>query len=150
MNQEQNTGTPPAQGKPASNKRNNRNGRNRPVLVTGDSTDQVSGTSTQETMSAPTTTVPAAAEETSPIKKRPSFFSTIGRKEETADAAAARLARPTRNKAAAPVKKKAIKETKRSQPTALLKSAPTRAGGNAAPAPRGGGLKPPHLIGMRV
>ncbi len=148
MNQEQNTGTPPAQGKPASNKRNNRNGRNRPVLVTSDSTDQVSGTSTQETTSAPTTTVPAAAEETSPIKKRPSFFSTIGRKEETADAAAARLARATRNKAAAPVKKEEVKETKKSEPKAVVKSAPTRAGGNAAPAPRRGGFKPRHLIGI--
>jgi hypothetical protein len=153
MSQEQNNGTPPAQGKPSSNKRSNRNGRNRPVLVTGDATDQLSGDAAQEATSAPTTTILTETEEApeaAPVKKRPGFFSTIGKKEETTDAAAARLARATRNKTAAPVKNesKEVQGTKKPEPLAVAKSAPTRAGGRAAPAPRRGGFKPRHLIGI--
>ena len=148
MSQEQNTGTPPAQqGKPASNKRTNRNGRNRPVLITGDTTDQLPGADVQETPSAPSATIPATTQEAPTVKKRPGFFSTIGKKEETADAAAARLARATRNKAAAPAKKeiKEVKETKKSDSKPAAKSAPSR---SSAPAPRRGGFKPRHLIGI--
>src|ERR1700674_954499 len=153
MSQEQNNGTPPSQGRPTSNKRSNRNGRNRPMLVTGDATDQLSGDSAQEATSAPTTTILTDTGETAeaaPVKKRPGFFSTIGKKEETTDAAAARLARATRNKTAAPVKKesKEVQGTKKPAPMAVAKSAPTRAGGKAAPAPRRGGFKPRHLIGI--
>lgn len=150
MSQDQNTGTQPTQqGKPATNKRTNRNGRNRPILVTDDATDQMSGAEAQATASAPITTIPTAIQEAPPVKSRPSFFSTIGKKEETADVAAARLARATRNKAAAPVKKESneVKETKKSDSKAVVKSAPTRSGGNAA-APRRGGFKPRHLIGI--
>jgi len=161
MSQEQNNGTPPAQGRPASNKRSNRTGRNRPVLVTGDTTDQLSGDATQEGAQldaqldainrVPTQAAAEEAPEAAPVKKRPGFFSTIGKKEETADAAAARLARATRNKtAAAPVKKedKEVQATRKPEPLAVAKSAPTRAGGKAAPAPRRGGFKPRHLIGI--
>jgi hypothetical protein len=153
MSQEQNNGTPPAQGRPTNNKRSNRNGRKRPVLVTGDATDQLSGDAAQEATSAPTTTILTETEEApeaAPVKKRPGFFSTIGKKEETTDAAAARLARATRNKTAAPVKNesKEVQGTKKPEPLAVAKSAPTRAGGRAAPAPRRGGFKPRHLIGI--
>jgi hypothetical protein len=151
MSQDQNIGTQPTQqGKPATNKRTNRNGRNRPILVTDDATDQMSGSEARETASAPITTVPTATQEAPPVKGRPSFFSTIGKKEETADVAAARLARATRNKVAAPVKKesKEVEETKKSDSKAVAKSAPTRSGGNAASAPRRGGFKPRHLIGI--
>ena len=157
MSQEQNNGTQPAQGRPSSNKRGNRSGRSRPVLVTGDSTEQVPGDAMQEEAQSeeqknaidgvPTQT---AIEET-PVKKRPGFFSTLGgKKDEETDAAAARLARATRNKAATPVKKetKDGKETKKPEPVATAKSAPARAGGRAAPAPRRGGFKPRHLIGI--
>jgi hypothetical protein len=156
MSQEQNNSTPPAQGKPTNSKRSNRSGRNRPVLVTGDTTDQLSGDSVQEDTQkdainhAPMQTAIEEAPEAAPVKKRPGFFSTIGRKEETADAAAARLARATRNKAAAPVKKESgeVRETRKPEPQAVAKSAPARAGGRAAPAPRRGGFKPRHLIGI--
>lgn len=156
MSKEQNNGTPPAQGRPTSNKRSNRSGRSRPVLVTGDTTDQMSGDLAQEDTQqdainrAPTQTAIEEAPETAPVKKRPGFFSTIGKKEETTDAAAARLARATRNKTAAPVKKesKEVQGTKKPVPQAVAKSAPTRAGGRAAPAPKRGGFKPRHLIGI--
>jgi hypothetical protein len=156
MSQEQNNGTPPAQGRPTNNKRSNRNGRNRPMLVTGDTTDQLSGDSAQENAQmdamnrVPTQTAIQEPSEAAPLKKRPGFFSTIGKKEETTDAAAARLARATRNKTAAPVKKesKEVQETRKPTPLAVAKSAPTRTGGRAAPAPRRGGFKPRHLIGI--
>jgi len=152
MSQEQNNGTPPAQGRPTNNKRSNRNGRNRPMLVTSDTTDQLSGDSAQEDAihRVPTQTATEEPSEAAPVKKRPGFFSTIGKKEEMTDAAAARLARATRNKTAAPVKKesKEVQVTKKPTPLAVAKSAPTRAGGKAAPAPRRGGFKPRHLIGI--
>lgn len=157
MSQEQNTGTPPAQGKPTTNKRSNRNGRNRPVLVTNDTNDQLSGDSMQEDAQEnalngiPVQTAIEEAPEAAPVKKRPGFFSTIGKKEEkdeAADVAAARMARATRNKTAAPVKKetKEVKATKKPEPLAVAKSAPARAG--SKPAPRRGGFKPRHLIGI--
>ncbi|HKV57426.1 MAG TPA: hypothetical protein VJO32_04065 [Ktedonobacteraceae bacterium] len=157
MSQEQNTGTPPAQGKPTTNKRSNRNGRHRPVLVTSDTNDQLSSDSMQEDTQqdvinlTPTQTAIEEAPEAAPVKKRPSFFSTIGKKEEkeeATDVAAARLARATRNKTAAPVKKetKEVKATKKPEPTAVAKSTPARAG--SKPAPRRGGFKPRHLIGI--
>jgi hypothetical protein len=152
MSQEQNNGTPPAQGRPTNNKRSNRNGRNRPMLVTSDTTDQLSGDSAQEDAMNRITTQTATEEpsEAAPVKKRPGFFSTIGKKEETTDAAAARLARATRNKTAAPVKKesKEVQGTKKPAPLAVAKSAPSRAGGKTAPAPKRGGFKPRHLIGI--
>ena len=159
MSQDENNGTLPAQDRPTSNRRSNRSGRNRPVLVTGDTTDQVpgdatqedavSGISTQDDMDAQMNAIEEAPE-AAPVKKRPGFFSTLGKKEETTDAAAARLARATRNKAAAPVKKEAgeVQEAKKPEPMAVAKSAPTRAGGRAAPTPRRGGFKPRHLIGI--
>jgi hypothetical protein len=156
MSQEQNNGTPPAQGRPTNNKRSNRNGRNRPMLVTGDATNQLPGDSAQEDAQmdamnrVPTQTATEEPSEAAPLKKRPGFFSTIGKKEETTDAAAARLARATRNKTAAPVKKESneVQATKKPTPLAVAKSAPTRAGGRAAPAPKRGGFKPRHLIGI--
>lgn len=156
MSQEQNNGTPPAQGRPTNNKRSNRSGRSRPVLVTSNTTDQMPGDSAQEDTQqdaingVPTQTAIEEAPEAAPVKKRPGFFSTIGKKVETTDAAAARLARATRNKAAAPVKKEGneVREMKKSDPKPVAKSAPTRAGGRATPAPRRGGFKPRHLIGI--
>lgn len=161
MSQEQNNGTPPMEGKPTSNRRSNRSGRNRPVLVTGDTTDQVYGDAVQGDAQAderkdtingvPTQTVIEEASETAPVKKRPGFFSTLGgKKEETTDAAAARLARAARNKTATPAKKetKEVQATKKPEPQVVAKSAPGRAGGRAAPPPRRGGFKPRHLIGI--
>ncbi len=156
MSHEQNNGTPPAQGRPTNNKRSNRNGRNRPILVTGDTTDQLSSDSAQEDAQmdamnrVPTRIATEEPSEAAPIKKRPGFFSTLGKKEETTDAAAARLARATRNKTAAPIKKesKEVQGTKKAVPLAVAKSAPTRAGSKAAPATRRGGFKPRHLIGI--
>ncbi|HVB74441.1 MAG TPA: hypothetical protein VNE38_12880 [Ktedonobacteraceae bacterium] len=152
MSQEQNAGTSPEQqSKPATSKRNNRSGRNRPVLVTGAASDQQSDVSTQDdslNRASTQTTVPTLTEEAPVAKSRPSFFSTLGgRKEETADAAAARLARATRNKAAVPGKKevKEVREIKKSEPKSAAKGAPARSG--AAPAKKGG-FKPRHLIGI--
>ncbi len=153
MSQEQNNGTPPAQGKPTSNKRSNRSGRSRPVLVTGNTPGDSAQEATQEDAinRAPIQIITEEAPEAAPVKKRPGFFSTIGKKEEeTTDAAAARLARATRNKTTAPVKKesKEVSGTKKPAPQTIAKSAPTRAGAKAAPAPRRGGFKPRHLIGI--
>src|SRR5579859_2371546 len=165
MSQEQNNGIPPVEGRPASNRRSNRSGR-KPVLVTGDTTDQLSGDaaqvdgingiSTQADMDAQMDALnrPAqTATEETPVKKRPGFFSTIGgKKEETADAAAARIARATRNKAATPTKKESneVQTTKKSAAQVVAKNAPARTGGRAAaaPAPRRGGFKPRHMIGI--
>jgi hypothetical protein len=161
MSQEQNNGIPPTEGRPTSNRRSNRNGRNRPVLVTGDSTDQasgdamqqdgVNGISTQAEMDAQMDAINRNATEETPARKRPGFFSTLGGKKEEAistDATAARLARATRNKAAAPAKKETneAQTTKKPQPQAVTKSAPARTGGKTAP--RRGGFKPRHMIGI--
>ncbi|HLX58859.1 MAG TPA: hypothetical protein VKR83_17710 [Ktedonobacteraceae bacterium] len=154
MSQEQNNGIPPArQGKPATYRRANRNGRKRPVLVTGEATDQASAAQEQEDAMnrVPTqTSTPTVTEETPIVKNRPGFFSTIGigKKEETTDAAAARLARATRNKAVVSGKKevKEVKETKKPEPKAVTRSAPARSA--AAPPRRSGGFKPRHLIGI--
>ncbi len=164
MSQEQNNGTPPVEGRPASNRRSNRSGRNRPVLVTGDTTEQVSGDAAQEEsingistqadidaqMNAIDSPAQTAAGE-APAKKRPGFFSTLGgRKDETTDAAAARLARATRNKGGTAARKESNegKTTQKPAPAAVAKNTTTRTGGRAAPAPRRGGFKPRHLIGI--
>src|SRR6202165_565772 len=149
MNEERNTGQ---QGKPGAYKRANRHGRNRPVLVTGAAGEQASTVETEETaISAPPAEVSTVVEEAPVVKKnRPHFFSTLGRKEETAeaketDAAAARLARATRGKAALGKKElKEAREPKKTEPKAVVKSAPSR----TAPPPRRGGFKPRHLIGI--
>ena len=159
MSQEQNNGIPPVEGRPTSNRRSNRSGRNRPVLVTGDTTEQVSGDaaqedgingiSTQAEMDAQMDAINSSAQ--TPVKKRPGFFSTLGgKKEETTDAAAARIARATRNKAPTPAKKETneARATKKPEPLSVAKSTPSRTGGRAAPAPRRGGFKPRHLIGI--
>lgn len=161
MSSEQNNGIPPVEGRPTSNRRSNRSGRNRPVLVTGDTTDQLSGDTTQQENGANGISTQAdmdaqmdAINQTAggpPVKKRPGFFSTLGgKKEETTDATAARLARATRNKAAAPTRKETNegKTAKKPEPVAVAKNTPARAGGRAAPAPRRGGFKPRHLIGI--
>lgn len=159
MSQEQNNGASPVEGRPASNRRNNRSGRNRPVLVTGDTIDQATGDATQEnginsiSTQAEMDAQMDALNREPPVKKRPGFFSTIGgKKEETADAAAARIARATRNKAATPTKKESneVQTTKKSAAQVVAKNAPARTGGRAAsaPAPRRGGFKPRHMIGI--
>lgn len=161
MSQEQNNGIPPVGNRPTSNRRSNRSGRNRPVLVTGDSADQASGDAMQEDgfngissqtdMDAQMDAINSNATEEAPVKKRPGFFSTLGgKKEETTDAAAARLARATRNKAAAPARKETneAQATKKPQPQAVTKSAPARTGSSGRPAPRRGGFKPRHMIGI--
>ena len=166
MSEEQNNGTPPVEGKPTNNRRSNRSGRNRPVLVTGDTTDRVSGDAAQEESTNGISTqagmdaqlesinrVNQTSGGETTVKKRPGFFSTLGgRKDETTDAAAARIARATRNKAAAPTRNetKEVQAAKKSEPQAAAKNAPARTGtgGRAAPAPRRGGFKPRHLIGI--
>jgi len=163
MSQEQNNGIPPLEGRPASNRRSNRSGR-KPVLVTGDTTDQLSGDaaqvdgingiSTQADMDAQMDAINSPAQtatEETPVKKRPGFFSTLGgKKEETTDAAAARIARATRNKAPTSAKKETneARATKKPEPQSVARSTPSRTGGRAAPAPRRGGFKPRHLIGI--
>lgn len=163
MSEEQNNGTSPVEGRSTSNRRSNRSGRNRPVLVTGDTTDRVSGDaaqedgvngiSTQADMNAQMETINRSAQTVSgesTVKKRPGFFSTLGgKKDDVADATAARIARATRNKAATPAKKetKEVQATKKPEPQAAAKNAPARTGGRAAPARRGG-FKPRHMIGI--
>ncbi len=165
MSQEQNNGIPPVAGRSA-NRRSNRSGRSRPVLVTGDSTDQVSGDamqedssngiSTQADMDAQMDAINSSAQTAAgeaPARKRPGFFSSLGgKKEETPDAAAARLARATRGRGAAPARKETNKAgaTKKQEPLSTAKNTPARTGGRAAPAPRRGGFKPRHLFGILI
>ena len=148
MSEEQNNGTSPVEGRSTSNRRSNRSGRNRPVLVKGDTTDQMPGdAATEDTrrhervdaqIDAKNLVPTQTANEETPVKKRPGFFSTIGgKKDEATDAVAARLARATRNKAATPAKKETreVQATRKPGPQPAAKSAPARSGAGAEPRP---------------
>jgi hypothetical protein len=165
MNQEDISGNSPMQeGKSATYRRSNK-GRNRPVLVTSDqeqeespaSNDASSADSSQVVRTTPATNVAEDTQGTT-ARSRPKFFSTIGRKETTAeekvaDPAAARLARATRGKAASNGKKEAQepKESKEttSKAVAPAKAAPARPAA-ARPGARPSAFKPRHFIGILI
>src|ERR1700758_5442647 len=104
MNQNANNGsTPGAQdaqqpGKSATYKRSNRQGRNRPVLITPTDGEQPTALARQSDIDEALSAIPASPITPPEKKGRPKFFSTLGRKEATgeaitADPDAARLAR---------------------------------------------------------
>lgn len=152
MSQEPNTGTPGA------NKRGNRQGRNRPLLVTSSANEQAKSEQVQETgeasQSESTPTTPA----TSPApSRRPKFFSTLARKEpvgETeeakaagaADPVAARLARAIRGKAAATSPKES-KENKEGKKPEAKPSTSARSAAASATRPAGF-FKMRYIMGM--
>lgn len=157
MNQQNPTGdTSDQQGKSATYKRGNRQGRNRPMLVTpATGQTQVEQQSSSLTDGVPTAagtmkSTPTATVVAPVTKSRPKFFSTVGRKaeaveEKTVDPDAARLARATRGKAMAAPKK--------TQPDTVKPQSKAVASTSARPAKSqwaGRGFKPRHFIGIMV
>lgn len=156
MNQDANNGsTPGAQdaqqpGKSATYKRSNRQGRNRPVLVTPTNGEQPAAIASQSDIDDALSAASATPISTPEKKGRPKFFSTIGRKAATdevitADPDAARLARAIRGKTASTAKS----SEKKQEASTPAKAAPAKsnAARPALPARRGG-FKPRHLIGI--
>jgi hypothetical protein len=153
MNQNANNGsTPGAQpGKSATYKRSNRQGRNRPVLITPTDGEQPTAIARQSDIDEALSATSAATIATPEKKGRPKFFSTLGRKEATgeaitADPDAARLARAIRGKTASTAKS-GEKKQEANTPAKAAAPAKSNATRPALPARRGG-FKPRHLIGI--
>ncbi len=163
MNQEDISGnssnSPAQQGKSATDRRGNKS-RNRPVLVSSTTEQEQSATSNGAVSASAspvveTTSATSAGEATpvSPVRNRPKFFSTIGRKAATteekaaADPAAARLARATRGKAASNGKKEQPEaKTQPVKEVAPAKATPAR----TAPARPRSAFKSRHFIGILI
>ncbi len=157
MNQNANNGsTPSAQdaqqpGKAATYKRSNRQGRNRPMLITPTDGEQPTAITRQSDIDEALPAASAATIGTPEKKGRPKFFSTLGRKEAagetiTADPDAARLARAIRGKTASTAKSDEKKQEASTHAKAVA-PAKSNAARPAQPARRGG-FKPRHLIGI--
>src|SRR5579864_2171626 len=132
-------------GKSATYKRANRQGRNRPLLVTSPDAQAQSEASEAPAAGVATATTTTPAEVAPEKKSRPKFFSTIGKKEQTSetntiDPAAARLSRATRN-TTKPGEKKQAQETSKPAAKAAVPAKSTSAR-PAAPTARRGGFKP--------
>jgi hypothetical protein len=161
MNQEINSraqGT--QQEKAASNKRSSRADRNRPVLVSSTSNDQVTNDQSEVETSDATLPVeedaPTTNVEDARPRRLPKFFSSLGRdtKEQTveADPRAARIARATRGAGGSLASSRKVEESKATEP----KSSPgkvattkttTRAASTSA-SQRPGGFKMRYILGM--
>jgi hypothetical protein len=161
MNQETNSevqGT--QQEKAASNKRSNRAGRNRPVLVSSTSNDQVP--MDQPVVETSDATLPVAEDspttkvEDARPRRLPKFFSSVGKdtKEQTeeADPRVARIARATRGSGVSPASNRTIEESKATEPKSSPgKAASTKTTARAATTAtpqRPGGFKMRYLLGM--
>jgi hypothetical protein len=164
MNQEANNGAKPGSsdtpGKSPTYKRANRQGRNRPVLINSSedvksavSEAQAQANETNEASQAASTS--ADSGKASAKRSLPKFFSTIGRKSETGEAAtvdpaAARLARATRG-TARPAEKRSTAQAQEASKPAVKASAPAKGTpARAAQPARRGGFKPKHLIGIMI
>jgi hypothetical protein len=157
MNQETNAGTQEMQQeKTASGKRSRSSSKNRPVLVTASSNDQVTEeqpvNETSESVEPVEDAVPATAVEDTQTRRFPRFFSSVGKNDKSASMEAeqtsARMARATRNAGTTPAKSSAPKEVEPAPSTnankATSKSAPAR------PQQRQGGFKTKYLYGMII
>jgi hypothetical protein len=160
MNQDANNGSTPGArdiqdaqqpGRSTTYKRSNRQGRNRPVLVTPTDGEQPTAIERQSDIDEALAATSTTTTDTPEKKGRPKFFSTIGRKEAasettTADPNAARLARAIRGKTASTTKT-GEKKQEVSSPARASSPAKSSAARTAMP-PRRGGFKPRHLIGI--
>jgi hypothetical protein len=157
MNQETNAGTEALQQeKTAPSKRSRNSSKNRPVLVTPSSEDQVTeeqpveetGESAQPVEDAVSSTT---VEETQ-TRRFPKFFSSVGKNDKSAameaEQTSARMARATRNAATTSAKGSTAKEEKATPSTSANKPAPKPA--SARPKPRQGGFKTKYLYGMII
>jgi hypothetical protein len=160
MNQETNSREGAQQEKATSNQRSSRAGRNRPVLVSSTSTDQV--TKDQSAVETSDATLPV--EEDAPTtnvedarrRRLPKFFPSLGKdtKEQSveADARAARIARATRGAGGSPASSRNVEESKatgsKSSPGTVATTKTTaRAASTSAPQ-RPGGFKMRYILGM--
>ncbi len=156
MNQETNAGTQEVQQeKAAPNKRSRSSSKNRPVLVTPSSTDQVKEQPVEE-ISEPVQPVEEVVTETTAedtqARRFPKFFSSVGKNDKSAtveaEKASARMARATRNSGNTAVKNDTAKETKPAPSTNANKPAPKAA--PARPQQRPGGFKTKYIYGMII
>ncbi len=161
MNQETNSraqGT--QQEKASSNQRSSRAGRNRPVLVSSTSNDQL--TKDQPVVETSDATLPVEEDastsnvEDARPRRLPKFFSSLGKdtKEQPveADARAARIARATRGAGASPASSRKVEESKAAEPKSspgkvATTRTPARAGSTSVPQ-RPGGFKMRYIMGM--
>ncbi|HYX50883.1 MAG TPA: hypothetical protein VE843_14130 [Ktedonobacteraceae bacterium] len=157
MNQETNAGTQEVQQeKAAQNKRSKSSSKKRPVLVTSTSNDVAtkdeSVEATSETVQLSEEAVPTTTVEDTQPRRFPKFFSSVGKNEKNntveADQASARIARATRNSAAASTNNRAVKESK----PAPSQSSTNKVAPKPAPKaqPRPGGFKTKYLYGMII
>jgi len=162
MNQETNSKAQDTQQEKApSNQRSSRADRNRPVLVSSTSNDQV----TEDQPVVETSDVTLPAEEDAPTsnvedarpRRLPKFFPSLGKdtKEQTveADPKAARIARATHGAGASPASSRKVEESKATEPKSSPGKAATRTTSRAAstPAPqRPGGFKMRYILGMLI
>ena len=161
MNQETNSraqGT--QQEKATSNQRSSRAGRNRPVLVSSASNDQV----TKDQSIVETSDDALPAEEDAPTinvedarpRRLPKFFSSLGKdtkeQAEEADPRAARIARATRGAGGSPASSRKVEESKDTEPRsspgkAVTTKTTTRAASTSA-TQRPSGFKMRYILGM--
>jgi hypothetical protein len=157
MNQETNAGTQEMQQeKTAPSKRSRSSSKNRPVLVTASSNDQVTEEQpikeTSEPVKPVEDAIPATTAEDTQTRRFPKFFSNVGKNDKSeaqeAEQTSARMARATRNTGTASAKSSATKETKPAPSTnankAVSKPAPAR------PQQKQGGFKTKYLYGMII
>ncbi len=164
MNQETNSGAQGTQQeKAAPNRRGSRAGRNRPVLVSPASSDQVTKEQpgAVEETSETTQPVEEAATPTTKIedarpRRLPKFFSRVGKNEKEqaleANPTAARIARATRSTGGTSASSHAIKESKSTESGSSANKASSNTT-NAKTAPttaprRPGGMKMRYIMGM--
>lgn len=157
MNQETNAGMQEVQQeKTASGKRSRSSSKNRPVLVTASSNDQVTEdqpvNETSESIKPAEDAVAATTVEDTQTRRFPKFFSSVGKNDKgasmEADQTSARMARATRNAGTTSAKSSAAKETKPVPSTNASKPAPKSA--PARPQQRQGGFKTKYLYGMII
>ena len=157
MNQETNAGTQEMQQeKTAPTKRSRNSSKNRPVLVTPSSDEQVTA---EQSLQEPTETaqpveeaVPSTTVEDTQTRRFPKFFSSVGKSDKStameAEQTSARMARATRNAATASAKNGATQEEKAAPSASTNKPAPKSA--PARPQQRQSGFKTKYLYGMII
>jgi hypothetical protein len=161
MNQETNSraqGT--QQQKAVSNQRSSRAGRNRPVLASSTSTDQV--TKDQSVVETSDATLPVEEEapttnvEDARPRRLPRFFPSLGKdtKEQTveADPRAARIARATRGTGGSSASSRKVEDSKatgsRSGPGNVSTTRTTTRAASTSATQRPGGFKMRYILGM--
>jgi hypothetical protein len=162
MNQETNSGAQDTQQERAApHKRNSRAGRNRPVLVSPTSSDQVTQEQPVEETTGTAQPVEEAATPTTKVedarpRRLPKFFSRVGKDEKEqapeADPTTARIARATRSTGGTSASSHTIKESKTTESESSTdKASSNKTNAKVAPASaprRQGGMKMRYILGM--